>query len=178
MTEQRPEDNEQAPNEPGVWVEDTASGLTYEPAVWVDTPAAIDPDRQGALIKEQSHVKDLGSVQEPDLGGVPQPGLADPSRPLDLNFLYEESGSPQDSVYDQITPTDPITPSDRFDPSEYVALNPQPLPPDPPPDLPFDLNSTEASYVTGSSSVGDPYLTDPSLTEDPATADQDLGEGF
>jgi hypothetical protein len=137
MTEQRPEDNEQALTDSGVWVDESSSGLTHDPGVWVDPPA-IDPDRLGAMIREQSGVTEhVGDVQEPNVGGVPRPGL-------DPNSLYDEvyhEGEILDSVYGQVqgaTPPsegDQIIPTEPFDPSEYVTLNPQPLPPEPPPYL-------------------------------------------
>ena len=99
MTEQRPEDNNQTPtDEPGdVWVDNSASGLTDEPGgVWVDPPG-IDPDRLGAMIREQDGVTDhVGDVhQEPNVGGVPQPGSAEQQiHSLNLSSAYEEATPP------------------------------------------------------------------------------------
>jgi hypothetical protein len=215
----------------GVWVEESASGLTHEPGVWVDRPA-IDEERLGAMIREQSGVTEYpGDVhQEPDLGGVPQPpGSADQQlHSLDLSSVYEEvhhKDSVLDSVYGEVqgaTPpkVDPtqyppdLPPSDGGEeladgnangiPDEYgdgpdldangapdeIGINPDSLQPGYPgsepmrtPDaMQLDSTSTEGSYVTGLSSVtDDAYLTDPSFTEDPTTADpndQDFGGGF
>ncbi len=100
MTEQRPEDNEQALTDSGVWVDESSSGLTHEPGVWVDRPA-IDPDRLGAMIREQDGVTEhVGDVQEPNVGGgVPQPGSADQIHSLDLSSAYEEV-SPKNPIFD------------------------------------------------------------------------------
>jgi hypothetical protein len=112
---------------------------------------------------------------DPETVQALDPNLLNPLE-QDPTYLYQIEQHP--GLAEQWSNDDPSF----TDPSEYVALNPRPLPPEPSPDL-FDTNSTEASYVMGLSSVRDSYLTDPSLTEDPATADQDVqdqdfGEGF
>jgi hypothetical protein len=142
MTEQRPEDNEQALTDSGVWVDESSSGLTHEPGVWVDRPA-IDPDRLGAMIREQSGVTEhVGDVQEPNVGGgVPQPGSADQIHSLDLSSAYEEATPPNpsfDSAYDQIIPTEPTSPIDSVHdgtPINVIVSNPggtDEEPPEPP----------------------------------------------
>lgn len=150
------------------------------------TPPKIDPTQ---------YPPDLGSAYE-DVTLNPQP--LPPEPPPDLSAAYEEI-SPEDSILPQepTIPGEQMIPTEPVDPSEYVALNPQPLPPEPPPDLssayeevalnpqplppeppevtPFAAEAAPADDLSAPG-VQPPVVEPTVIPEDPALADPSLSE--
>jgi len=151
--------------------------LPPEPAAFAPgepTPGGEDPLDGGRLDPDLAQPPGLeDSLDGTAPGPTLDPGLFDPTAPgptLDPNLL--DPSAPGPTVDPALL--DPAAPGPTIDPN---VLDPSAPGPTMDPNL-LEQVIVEPSGVAEPNSVPDPYLTDPGLMEDPATADQDFNEGF